>query len=49
MISGLDLQNRMMSSPLERKFGNDYVKFTEAAVKLGGIEEDSQSGKHSRL
>jgi hypothetical protein len=47
MISGLDLQNRLMSSPLERKFGNDYVKLTEAAVKLGGIEEDSQSGKHS--
>jgi hypothetical protein len=46
MISGLDFQNRMMSHPLERKFGNDYVKFSEAAVKLGGIEEESQMGKH---
>ena len=46
MISGLDFQNRMMSRPLERKFGNDYVKFSEAAVKVGGIEEESQMGKH---
>jgi hypothetical protein len=46
MISGLGFQNRMMSQPLERKFGNDYFKFSEAAVKLGGIEEDSQVGKH---
>ncbi len=36
MISGLDFQNRMMSRPLERKFGNNYVRFREAAVKLGG-------------
>ena len=47
VISGLDLQNRLMSTPLERKFGSDYIKFSEAAVKLDGIEEDSQSGKHS--
>ena len=46
MISGLGFQNRMMTRPLERKFGNDYVKFSEAAVKLGGIEEESQVGKH---
>ena len=46
MISGLGFQNRMMSRPLERKFGNDYVKFSEAAAKLGGIEEESQIGKH---
>ncbi len=46
MIGGLDFQNRMMSRPLERKFGNDYVKFSEAAVKVGGIEEESQMGKH---
>jgi hypothetical protein len=44
---GLDLQDQMMSRPLERKFGNDYAKFAEAAVRLGGIEEDSQRGKHS--
>jgi hypothetical protein len=46
MISGLGFQNRMMTRPLERKFGNDYVKFSEAAIKLGGIEEESQVGKH---
>jgi hypothetical protein len=46
MISGLGFQNRMMSRPLERKFGNDYVKFREAAVKLGGTEEESQIGRH---
>ena len=46
MISGLGFQNRMITRPLERKFGNDYVKFSEAAVKLGGIEEESQVGKH---
>ena len=46
IISGLDFQNRMMSRPLEREFGNDYFKFNEAAVKLGGIEEESQMGKY---
>jgi hypothetical protein len=46
MISGLGFQNRMMTRPLERKFGNDYVKFSEAAVKLGGIEVETQVGKH---
>lgn len=46
MISGLNGQNRLMNTPLERYFGNDYVKFSEAAVKLGGIEEESQVGKH---
>ena len=46
MISGLGGQNRLMNTPLERYFGNDYVKFSEAAVKLGGIEEESQVGKH---
>jgi hypothetical protein len=46
MISGLGFQNRMMSRPLERKFGNDYAKFSEAAAKLGGIAEESRMGKH---
>jgi hypothetical protein len=46
MISGLNVQSRLMNTPLERYFGNDYVKFSEAAVKLGGIEEESQVGKH---
>lgn len=46
MISGLHVQSRLMNTPLERRFGNGYVKFSEAAVKLGGIEEESQVGKH---
>jgi hypothetical protein len=46
MISGLPVQSRLMNTPLERYFGNDYVKFSEAAVKLGGIEEEPQVGKH---
>ena len=46
MIGGLNIQNRLENTPLERYFGNDYVKFSEAAVKLGGIEEESQMGKH---
>lgn len=46
MIGGLNVQNRLMNTPLERYFGNGYVKFSEAAVKLGGIEEESQVGKH---
>ncbi len=44
MISGLSVQSRLMNTPLERYFGNDYVKFSEAAVKLGGIEEEPQLG-----
>jgi Domain of unknown function (DUF3786) len=46
MISGLNGQSRLMNTPLERYFGNDYAKFSEAAVKLGGIEEESNGGKH---
>jgi hypothetical protein len=46
MISVLGFQNRMMSRPLEEKFGNDYVKFSKAAVKLDGIKEESHMGKH---
>ncbi len=46
MISGLPVQSRLMNTPLERYFGNDYVKFSEVAVKLGGIEEEPQVGKH---
>lgn len=46
MISGLNVQNRLMNTPLEQYFGGNYVKFSEAAVKLGGKEEESQVGKH---
>jgi hypothetical protein len=45
MISGLNAQTRLMNTPLERYLGNDYVKFSEAAVKLGGIEEEPNGGK----
>lgn len=46
MVSGLTLQSRLMNTPLERCFGNDYVKFSETAKKLGGIEEESRAGTH---
>lgn len=46
MISGLHAQGRLMNTPLEQYFGNDYVKFSEAGLKLGGIEEERQVGKH---
>lgn len=46
MISGLHGQNRLMNTPLERHFGNDYDKFREAAEKLGGIEEESLKGRY---
>ena len=40
MIGGLHAQSRLMNTPPERYFGNDYVKVSEAAVKLGGLEEE---------
>ncbi len=46
MISGLNAQSRLMNSPLEQSFGNDYAKFSVAAAKLGGREEAFRSGKH---
>ncbi|MBI5015318.1 MAG: DUF3786 domain-containing protein [Deltaproteobacteria bacterium] len=46
MISGLNAQQRLMNTPLERYFRSDYVKFAEAAVRLGGTEEESQGSKH---
>jgi hypothetical protein len=46
MIGGIHGQSRLMSAPLERYFDNDYLKFSEAATKLGGIREESQVSKH---
>ena len=46
MISGLSAQSRLMNTPLERHFGNDYAKFSDAALWLGGSEEESRAGKH---
>jgi hypothetical protein len=46
MIGGLHSQSRLMNTPLERYFENDYIRFSEAAVKLGGLEEELTAGKH---
>lgn len=46
IIGGLHAQSRLMNTPLERYFGNDYLKFSEASVKLDGLQEDSGMGKH---
>lgn len=46
MISGLNLQTRLLNSPLEQYFGNDYLKFSAAAAQLGGRQEESHAGKH---
>lgn len=46
LTGGLNAQTRMMNDPLERYFGEDYQKFRDAALKLGGIEEESGRGKH---
>lgn len=46
LFSGLNTQTPLLSSPLERYFGNDYSKFRAAAIQLGGQEEESQAGKH---
>jgi hypothetical protein len=46
-LTGLDFQNRLMSAPLEREFGNNYARFGQAAMKLGGIEEGTLPGKHA--
>jgi hypothetical protein len=46
LASGLNGQSRLMNSPLERYFGNDYTQFSLAAAKLGGIEAEPQPGKH---
>jgi hypothetical protein len=46
MIGGLHTELRLMNRPLERCFRNDYAKFSEAALKLGGIAEEAWEGKH---
>lgn len=46
-VGGLSGQNRLMSAPLERYFAEDYANFADAARKLGGIEIEFQTGKHS--
>ncbi len=46
-ITGLDFQNRVMTAPLEREFRDNYARFSRGALKLGGIEEDYQAGKHT--
>jgi hypothetical protein len=46
MMGGLHTELRLMNRPLERCFRNDYAKFSEAALKLGGVAEEAWEGKH---
>jgi hypothetical protein len=46
IMGGLSAQSRLMNTPLERYFGNDYVKFSEASLQLGGKQDNPQAGKH---
>ncbi len=46
MITGISGQNQVSNNSLERYFGDDYSRFSEAGAKLGGIEKESQLGKH---
>ncbi len=46
MGGGLHTELRLMNRPLERCFRNDYAKFGEAALKLGGVAEEAWEGKH---
>jgi hypothetical protein len=46
LISGLSAHSHLMNAPLERQFGNDYAKFSDAALRLGGSEEESGVGTH---
>ncbi len=47
LVGSLGNPVRLMSTPLERKFGGDYAAFGKAATRLGGTEEDSQTGSHA--
>ena len=46
LTGGLNTLTRLMNAPLERYFGEDYQKFRDAALRLGGMEEESGRGKH---
>jgi hypothetical protein len=46
MIGGLHTELRIMNRPLERCFRNDYAKFGEAALTLGGVAQEACAGKH---
>jgi hypothetical protein len=46
-ITGLSSTGGLMSAPLERHFGNDLVRFGEAAAGLGGVRERPESGQHA--
>jgi hypothetical protein len=47
LVGGLGNPIGLMSTPLERKFGANYAAFREAAIRLGGKEENSQPGSHA--
>ncbi len=46
LTGGLNTLTRLMNAPLESYFGEDYQKFRDAALRLGGMEEESGRGKH---
>jgi hypothetical protein len=46
MSGGLNLESRLMSAPLERYFASSYSKFGETATRLGGVEQQTELGKH---
>ena len=46
MVGMLGAQARLMSTPLERHFADGYGRFSEAATKLGGVEEESRGATH---
>jgi hypothetical protein len=46
MVGMLGAQSRLLCNPLERHFADGYGRFSEAATKLGGVEEESRGGTH---
>jgi hypothetical protein len=46
MVGMLGAQSRLLSTPLEQHFADGYARFSEAATKLGGVEEESRGGAH---
>jgi hypothetical protein len=46
LITGLSSLGSLMSAPLVQHFGNDRVRFGEAAARLGGTLEESQFRQH---
>jgi hypothetical protein len=45
-ITGVSSPGHLMSAPLDRHFGNDYVRFADAAARLGGTLGESTAHAH---